>query len=146
MHRTWRTTAAMLGAGGAIALGALLVAAPRAAAQDSAAAAQAPTVLQAAVGKSVADRMPVDTADTFSSDVGKLFAWTQVQDAAGSTIHHVWYHGDAKMADVSLHVTTSPWRGWSTKLIQPSDTGAWHVDVTDASGKVLATLHFTVGS
>lgn len=145
MRKTWRITAAMRGAGAAMVLGAIIFTAPRAAAQDSAAAA-APTVLHAAVAKNVTDRMPVDTADTFSPDVGKLYAWAQVQDATGSTIHHLWYHGETKMADVSLHVTTSPWRGWSTKLIQPSDTGAWHVDVTDASGKVLASLHFTIGS
>ncbi|HKI96504.1 MAG TPA: DUF2914 domain-containing protein [Gemmatimonadales bacterium] len=145
MRRTWRHTATRVGAGAAMVLGAILVTAQRAAAQDSAAT-TAPTVLHAAVANNVADRMPVDTAESFSPDVGKLFAWVQIQDAAGSTIHHVWYHGETKTADVSLHVSTSPWRGWSTKLIQPSDTGAWHVDVTDASGKVLATLHFTIGS
>jgi Protein of unknown function (DUF2914) len=146
--RTERTsTIALLAAGLVAGLGALSLSAPRAVAQDSTAtAAPAPTVVAAAVGTSIADRMPADTASSFAPDVGKLYAWAKIQGATGTTIHDVWFHGDQQVADVSLNVSTSPWRGWSTKNILPTATGAWRVEIRDASGNVLATLHFTIGS
>jgi hypothetical protein len=110
-----------------------------------AAAAPAATITDAVVAKSVVDRQPQDTGNTFTADVGQLVCWTKVSDAAGAAIHHVWFHGDTQVGDVELQVGASPWRTWSKKTVPADWTGAWHVEIRDAAGTVLKRLDFTVG-
>lgn len=142
-----------------IALALPLLAAGAALAQDStqpkpvpppAAAAPAPatlTIVQGVVTDSVVNRAPADSATAYPATVGTLVCFTKVSGgSAGTTIHHVWFHGDAQVADVELHVDGSPWRTWSRKTIPADWTGAWHVEVRDAAGTVLKRIDFTVGS
>src|SRR5213595_31969 len=84
--------------------------------QAAAPAAAAPqvTVVEAVVARSVVDRQPQDTGATFPVDVGQLNCWTKVEGAGGSSIHHVWFHGDTQVGDVELQVAGSPWRTWSS--------------------------------
>jgi len=77
--------------------------------------------------------------------VGQLICWTKVTGAGGGSIHHVWFHGDTQVGDVELQVGGSPWRTWSKKTVPADWTGAWHVEVRDASGAVLKRFDFTVG-
>ncbi|MGD2136178.1 MAG: DUF2914 domain-containing protein [Gemmatimonadales bacterium] len=100
--------------------------------------------VEIAVGRSVVDRMPVDTASTFPADVGELACWTRVTGAAGTTIQHVWIHGDNEFP-ISLDIGGSPWRTWTTKTIPAEWDGEWRVEVREADGTVLATASFTVG-
>lgn len=100
--------------------------------------------IQIAVGRDVVDRMPVDTAAVFPADVGRLACWTRVSGAAGTTIQHVWIHGDDEFP-VTMEIGGSPWRTWSTKVIPPEWTGEWRVEVRDSAGTVLASTSFTVG-
>src|SRR5439155_14647587 len=89
-----------------------------------------------------------DTGSAFTPDVGQVVCWTKLSGApSGSetTIHHVWFHGDTQVSDVELHVSGSPWRTWSRKTVPPDWTGAWRVEVRDASGTVLKRIDFTVG-
>lgn len=106
-------------------------------------AAQEVTV-EIAIARDVVDRMPADTASAFPADVGRLVCWTRVSGAAGTTIQHVWIHGDNEFP-VSLEIGGSPWRTWSTKEILPEWTGEWRVEVRDAAGAVVQTARFTVG-
>lgn len=121
------------------------------AAQDSTAAKPAATaaslqVTDAAIAKSVVDRAPQDTGATFGADVAQLICWTKIEGASGATsVHHVWFHGDQQVADVELQVGGSPWRTYSRKTVPADWTGAWHVEVRDASGTVLKRLDFKVG-
>jgi hypothetical protein len=109
-----------------------------------AATASAVTV-EAVVARNVMDRAPVDTGTAFPSDVGQLVLWTKVSGAAGSTIHHVWFHGDTEVGNVELTVASSPYRTWSRKTVPADWTGAWHVEVRDAAGAVVQRIDFTVG-
>src|SRR6184192_863963 len=110
-----------------------------------AAATPSVTVVEAVVAKSVLDRQPQDTGAAFPADVGQLNCWTKVEGAGGSTLHHVWFHGDTQVGDVELQVGGSPWRTWSRKTVPADWTGAWHVEVRDAAGTVLKRIDFTVG-
>ena len=103
------------------------------------------TVDEGTVAKSVVDRQPQDTGSVFPVDVGQLICWTKVTGASGASIHHVWFHGDTQVGDVELQVGGSPWRTWSRKTVPADWTGAWHVEVRDASGAVLKRFDFTVG-
>src|SRR2546425_3786447 len=118
---------------------------PPAPAPAPAAAAPSVTVVEAVVAKSVLDRQPQDTGAAFPADVGQLNCWTKVEGAGGSTLHHVWFHGDTQVGDVELQVGGSPWRTWSRKTVPADWTGAWHVEVRDAAGTVLKRIDFTVG-
>ncbi|HYT84693.1 MAG TPA: DUF2914 domain-containing protein [Gemmatimonadales bacterium] len=127
-----------------------LLAARGLAAQDTTQAMAMPAVevTEAVVAKSVVDRQPQDTGSAFPADVGQLICWTKVSGApaeTGTTLHHVWFHGDTQVGDVELHVAGSPWRTWSRKTVPPDWTGAWHVEVRDGSGTVLKRIDFTVG-
>ncbi|HEV2749577.1 MAG TPA: DUF2914 domain-containing protein [Gemmatimonadales bacterium] len=103
------------------------------------------TVDEAVIAKAVTDRQPQDTGSAFPVDAGQLFCWTKVTGASGASVHHVWFHGDTQVGDVELQVGGSPWRTWSRKTVPADWTGAWHVEVRDASGAVLKRLDFTVG-
>jgi hypothetical protein len=110
------------------------------------AATPAPTVaVEAVVARSVMDRAPVDSGTAFPADVGQLVLWTRVSGAAGSMIRHVWFHGETEVGNVELNVSASPYRTWSRKTIPADWTGAWHVEVRDASGNVVQRVDFTVG-
>jgi Protein of unknown function (DUF2914) len=122
----------------------------KAAAPPPAPAAPAPplTVAEAAVARSVTDRVPQDTGIAFPDTVGTLVFFTKISGApagAETVVHHVWFHGDAQVADIELHIAGSPWRTWSRKTVPADWKGAWHVEVRDASGAVLKRVDFTVG-
>src|SRR5712671_3079311 len=107
------------------------------AAQDSAAApapAPAPslTVTDALIAKALVDRVPQDTGSTFPASVGQVICWTKITGATtGTPIHHIWFHGDTQVGDVTLTVGGSPWRTWSRKTVPAEATGAWHVEIRD---------------
>ncbi len=115
------------------------------AAPAAAAPAPAVTISDAVVAKTVLDRQPQDTGTAFPADVGQLVCWTKVEGAAGTSLHHVWFHGDTQVGDVELQVGGSPWRTWSRKTVPADWTGPWHVEVRDAAGTVLKRIDFTVG-
>lgn len=129
-----------------------VLAAPLAAQGGEPATAPAPartetlTVADAAVARTVVDRAPQDTGSAFPPDVGELTCFTKITGATGGdSVHHVWFHGDTQVADVTLAVNGTSWRTWSTKTVPADWTGPWHVEIQDASGKVLRRLDFTVG-
>ena len=106
------------------------------------------TVADAAVARTVVDRMPQDTGVAFPDTVGSLVFFTKISGApagAETVVHHVWFHGDTQVADVELHIAGSPWRTWSRKTVPADWKGAWHVEVRDAAGAVLKRVDFTVG-
>ncbi|MCZ6917447.1 MAG: DUF2914 domain-containing protein [Gemmatimonadetes bacterium] len=102
-------------------------------------------VEESTIARDVVDRMPVDPGATFTADVGRLFCWTRITGAEGSTsVRHVWFLEDQEMADVELNVGGSSWRTHSSKAIVPEWTGNWRVEVRDNSGNVLETIRFSV--
>ena len=118
-------------------------AAPQAAAP--AAAAPSNIAVEAVLARSLADRVPQDTGTAFADSVGTVVLWMKVTGGNGQTLHHVWFHGDDQVGDVSLAINGSPWRTWSRKTIPADAKGAWHVEIRDAAGTVLKRIDFTVG-
>lgn len=99
----------------------------------------------AAICKDVVEREPVDPGISFPASVGKLYCFTKVAGAQEPTsITHVWYFGSTKRASVELPVNSSSWRTYSSKIIQPHEVGAWHVEVLDSEGTVLKSLQFEI--
>jgi len=104
----------------------------------------AQAAVEAELATSIVERMPQGAAEAFPAGVGEVFAWMRVTGAEGTTIHHVWIHGEDEWS-VPLTIGGSPWRTWSSKQIQPEWTGEWRVEIRDDSGNLLEALSFTVG-
>lgn len=86
---------------------------------------------------SVEDREPVSRETTFSSDIGKIFFWSNVMnDGEEAFIEHVWYYNGEEMARVSLPAKYPRNRVWSSKTILPELTGEWTVMVMSGSEKL----------
>jgi hypothetical protein len=102
-------------------------------------------VSQAVIATAVEDRVPQGGSETFSSDVGRLYAFSRITGIAEETIvRHQWFYGDRMMTEIRLPVKPPAWRTYSSKTILPSWTGQWEVKILDKEGRVLTTLPFTV--
>ena len=66
----------------------------------------------------IEDREPSGIGTVFSSDSEKIYCFTKIIGATDTTsVNHVWYMGDKEVSKVSLPVKASPWRTWSSKLV-----------------------------
>lgn len=135
MRKYW-ATAAMLS---------LSIAVPaRSFAQDAQQAGAAAASVQAAVGTAVVERALTGEGTTFkAAETPKLYCFSRVENAADSDIEHVWYHGDAEVGRIKLHIGGSPWRTHSTKTLGEGAAGAWRCDVVK-DGTVLQSVKFQV--
>jgi hypothetical protein len=123
--------------------------APAAATADAAAAADATTAAATATTEAAAPAAAPTGGESdpfpFSADVGKLYCYTKVSGATtATTIKHIWYFGDTVVHTLELSLGGSPWRTWSNKTIPPSWTGTGKVEIQDANGTLLKTVHFVV--
>ncbi len=95
--------------------------------------------------KEIQDRKLVGEATTFPGSVEKLFCQSLVQGAKEeTTVHHVWYWNNQKMADIPLNIRTSSFNTYSSKKILAQWKGAWRVDLLGPQGDVLSSASFTV--
>ncbi|MGD9036953.1 MAG: DUF2914 domain-containing protein [Syntrophobacterales bacterium] len=102
-------------------------------------------VATAAICKDIVGLEPVDTGTSFGVEEGQLYCFTKITGANSSAhVTHVWYFDGTERARVDLPVNSIAWRTYSSKIIQPHELGAWHVDVLDSLGNMLKTLRFEV--
>jgi len=91
----------------------------------------------------VRDRVPAGVADTFPSDIFGVYCYTRLVGArGGTTVKHVWFHGETKMGEISLPVRSLPWRTWSIKEMREDWKGDWRVDLVASDGTVIASKKF----
>lgn len=105
----------------------------------------AQVTVDAEIAEAVVDRLPQNPATEFAADVGSVSCWSLVTGAEGTTIQHIWIHGEMQFP-VNLDVSGSPWRTWSSKRIPPEWSGEWRVEIRDGEGNLLDTRSFTVGT
>lgn len=120
-----------------------LVVAHRASAQEQAGAPKAAPTAEAAVGTAVADRTLTGAADSFKADVGMLYCFSKIANAADTDVEHVWYHNDQEVGRVKLHVGGSPWRTHSSKKLGDNPAGSWRCDVVQ-DGTVIKSVAFKI--
>ena len=103
------------------------------------------TVASALICKNVANREPVEAGTSFSSSAGRLYCFSHITGIQNHTeIVHIWYYGETQRARVSLRVQPPKWRTYSSKIIQAHETGAWRVEILDATGNRLETVRFEI--
>lgn len=101
--------------------------------------------VEAKICTGIEERQPTGAAEKFPPEVDMLYLWSRIDGCMDTTVvHHKWYHNGMEMANVELPVKSGYWRTWSSKTILPSWTGNWEVKVTDAEGRVLATVPFVI--
>lgn len=115
--------------------------------EPAAVVASAPATLEVAdiaIAKAVENREAVEPADTFTSDVAKLYCWTKLTGGQeGDSITHRWTKDGEVMGEVKLNVNASPWRTYSSKAIMPEWKGKWSVEILQ-NDTVIKTKEFTV--
>jgi hypothetical protein len=103
------------------------------------------TVDVGVICRNIVDRGPVEPGESFEATVDKLFCFTKIVGAKEPVdITHVWYYGETETFRIDLAVSSASWRTWSSKTIQTSEVGAWHVDILGPDGAVLKTLKFEI--
>ncbi len=102
-------------------------------------------VATSAICENVVNREVVNEGSTFSASVGKLYCFSKIANVDSLTeVVHAWYYGNTERARVTLNVNPPAWRTYSSKIIQAHETGSWRVEILDASGNLLETVHFEV--
>src|SRR5512142_3542285 len=92
-------------------------------AADEAAAAQDISVVGLKIGTGIQDKEIQGEADTFKTDVGKVWCWAKTSGGQGSDLTYVWYNGENKVSEVKVNLKFASMRSWSYKTITPNSKG-----------------------
>jgi len=92
----------------------------------------------------VEDRQPFGVGTVFPEDLDKLYCFTKIGGAQGTTyVYHVWYFGDKEIARVKLPVRSKSWRTWSSKNLHMG-LGYGYVEIVSESGDILGRAEFKI--
>jgi hypothetical protein len=78
---------------------------------------------------------------------GRVFFYTKVKAARGTTIEHRWYQGERVHRVAQLRIEANPgdgYRTYSRTTIGSERAGDWRVELRSADGTVLHEERFTV--
>jgi hypothetical protein len=96
------------------------------------------------IATGVENRQPTNVGTIFPDDLGKIYCFTKIGGAEGTTyVYHVWYFGDKEFARVKLPVKAKSWRTWSSKTLNMG-LGNGRVEVVTESGAVLGKAEFEI--
>ena len=93
----------------------------------------------------VVDREPVDAVRGVSADTDRVFFFTELRDLQGQHVVHRWEYAGEPVAVVGFDVGGPRWRVWSSKQMEPEQTGTWRVYVVKEDGSVLASEELSFG-
>ena len=92
----------------------------------------------------VEDRQPSGVGTVFPEDLDKIYCFTKIAGAEGTTyVHHVWYFGDVEIARVKLPIKAKSWRTWSSKNLNMG-LGYGYVEIVSESGNILGRAEFKI--
>ena len=102
-------------------------------------------VTNSTICEKIVNREVVNEGRSFSASVGKLYCFSKIANIDSYTeVVHTWYYGNTERARITLNVNPPAWRTYSSKIIQTHEIGSWRVEISDASGNLLNTVHFEV--
>ena len=102
-------------------------------------------ITEMAVTTKIVRGNPIDSVHRISSaSVKALYCFTRLTSETGNetTIKHVWYKDDEKVAEYELPVKGNKWRTNSMKSVMKGMSGDWRVDALDGEGKLLRSVKF----
>ncbi|MFZ3073179.1 MAG: DUF2914 domain-containing protein [Thermodesulfobacteriota bacterium] len=107
-------------------------------------AAEEVSVKEAAVATGIKNLAPEGVAETFPSNVGKLYCYSLIMNGQGASVIHKWYHKEDLRAAIPLAIKYPSHRTYSEKRIFPGGKGDWRVEITKEDGTILKTVKFKV--
>lgn len=110
------------------------------------AAADTGTVARAQFTSLVTDREPVDHLTATSTDIDKLYFFTEFIGMAGRTVTHRWLYFDEVAAEIPFEIGGPRWRVFSYKTLQASLAGEWSVALVDERGLTMDVFSILVAS
>lgn len=103
------------------------------------------SLVQALICEDMKDGIPYNTAVTFSISTGKIYCYTLFDQIAEDTaVYHHWFFRDKPSARIRLSLKHPRWSTYSSIQLREADRGPWKVEISDAGGRVLKTLRFSV--
>lgn len=100
---------------------------------------------RAALCESVENLNPVNTAAVFSVSQGQIYCFTDFGTVRSQTVvYHRWYHRDTLTTQIRLKIYPPRWATYSMLKLREVDKGPWKVEITDAEGRVLGVLRFSI--
>jgi hypothetical protein len=103
------------------------------------------SLVQALVCEDVKDGIPANPAIAFSISAGKIYCYTLFDQIAEDTvIYHNWFFRDKPSARIRLSLRHPRWSTYSSIQLREADKGPWRVEITDAGGRLLKSLRFSV--
>lgn len=94
-------------------------------------------VKRAVFTSDIIDREPIDSVDSLSTDVNKVFFFTEIRDMEGKTITHRWIYDGETKAERPFKIRGPRWRVHSSKNLLSGQVGTWKVEVLDDEGNKL---------
>jgi hypothetical protein len=103
------------------------------------------TLVQGLVCEDMRDGIPFNPAVAFSISAGKIYCYTLFDQIAEDTVvYHHWFFRDKPSARIRLSLKQPRWSTYSSIQLREADRGPWRVEISDAGGRVLKTLRFSV--
>ena len=90
----------------------------------------------------IENKEPVSDLKQISTDVGRVYFFTELKGLTGHKISHRWEYNGKVMAEISFEVGAQRWRTWSSKNILQSWQGEWLVSVVDEGGNLIEQKSF----
>jgi len=90
----------------------------------------------------IVDKEPVSQLKNISSDITRVYYFTEITGLNGHTISHRWEYNGQVMAQVNFIVNGERWRTWSSKNMLSSWAGKWRVSVLDEGGNIIEQSEF----
>jgi hypothetical protein len=103
------------------------------------------TLDRATMCESIENGQPVAETVVFSIEKEKAVCFTSFNPVPATThIYHLWYRRHRLSAKIRLRVDPPRWSTFSRIQFRDGDKGPWRVEITDAEGRVLKTLRFSI--
>jgi hypothetical protein len=103
------------------------------------------SLVQALVCEDVKDGIPSNPAIAFSISAGKIYCYTLFDQIAEDTfVYHHWFFRDKPSARIRLSIKHPRWSTYSSIQLREADKGPWRVEITDAGGRLIKNLRFSV--
>lgn len=92
------------------------------------------------MAKSIENREPVEEGTSFAAGE-KIWAWSRITGANGTTVKHVWKKDGAEVWSATLEIKSNRWTTYSRRKVS---AGQYEVEVRGEDGTSLGTVSFTV--
>jgi hypothetical protein len=102
-------------------------------------------LVRAEMCEDILELTPQNSTTVFSLERRKAVCFTSFDPVPAETvIYHYWYHRDVPSARIKLSLQPPRWSTYSSIQLRAEDLGPWQVVITDAEGRILRTLRFSI--